>query len=161
MGSELLPEHFSEAQYRAYYERNFVKHPRYWHISEEVKIPIYFHRDTFDHAFFESTKRDGNKDLFSPLRAQRMSLIQEALTEWSNERYVGWDNKRKSIDITRCVCVRSNDNFIVVLRLGITQNGDIKGKFITCYVPDDSAWQKITSKDRWDYERSLELLRKR
>ncbi len=55
-------------EYKTYYEENYCKRP----IITFDKIPVYFGKDRFEHAFFESSDRRGAKDIFSKIRAKRM-----------------------------------------------------------------------------------------
>lgn len=136
-----------EAAYRQYYIQNFTGRPL-WFQTSMGAVPVYFGRDKFDHAFFESSRRDGNKDQFSLTRAMRMEDIGRALLAPSEDRRAGWDKKLKRYDHTHCVSIAMQE-FVIIVRLGLTSKGYLRGNFVTCYVADNSIG-KIRNAPKWN-----------
>lgn len=136
-----------EAAYREHFVATYTRSPQTFRLAVGT-APVYFAAHNFDHAFFESTQRDGFKDVFSLQRAQRMDDIATALADSTIERRAGWDKDSKSHHHSKCVTV-AVDDFVVVIRLGLTQKGFLKGKFVTCYVADNSIG-KIRKAPLWD-----------
>lgn len=151
----LLPD---EAAYRAHYNLTYARSSVPLHTSIGT-APVYFGRDRFDHAFFESTQRDGVKDQFSMARARRMDDIATVLASPTADRRAGWDNQRRCHDHTNCVSL-AIDDFVVIVRLGLNQAGFLKGRFITCYVADNSI-NKIRSAPAWNEARCVQVLSQR
>jgi hypothetical protein len=85
----------------------------------------------FDHCFFESSRRDTNKDTFSIKRAERIDWIKKALQDPSSEKYVGWDRKKKRYNKKRRVAIVMG-NYVVIIQL----TGSDKANFITAYLAD-------------------------
>lgn len=136
-----------ESAYRAYFITKYTRAPLSFRLSTGA-APVYFAADRFDHAFFESSLRDGVKDQFSFQRAERMDDIAAALADPTIERRAGWDKRRKCHDHVSCVTL-AIDDFVVVVRLGMNMKGLLKGKFVTCYVADNSIG-KIRKAPLWD-----------
>jgi hypothetical protein len=138
-----------EQAYRSHYHAEFCSAPVMMNTSSG-QIPVYFDPNTFDHAFFESANRDGVKDKdFSLTRACRMPLIVTALTGPGNEQFAGYDKKSKQVGHARIVCVVTAEDFVVVVRLGLTAAGTLRGNFVTCFYADNSI-QKVRSNPLWD-----------
>lgn len=146
----------SEAAYRAHYVQAFTGRPHNFATASGT-VPVYFSRDQFDHAFFESMNRNGVKDQFSKVRAERMNHITTALSDRTLERRAGWDSRRQRHDHVRCVTVTLGD-FVIVIRLGMTQSEQLKGNFVTCYVADNSIG-KIRRSPSWDEGQCLKTIR--
>lgn len=141
-----------EAAYRQHFERTCCRAVVMTHDG----IRVYFKKQDFDHAFFESTARDGVKDQFSATRAERMDWIAATLADPTSARYKGWDKGRRRYDPTRCVTVIFQD-FVVVLRLSKLANGGLKAQFVTCYWADNSIG-KIRQSPAWNREECLNAL---
>jgi hypothetical protein len=90
----------NEAAYRAHYERTCCRAAIVTHDG----IRVYFSKDRFGHAFFESTDRRGNKDLFSIARAERMDWIAAALADPAAICYQGWNSKSRCSGFRHCHC---------------------------------------------------------
>lgn len=148
----LLP---GEAEYRAHFVANFTRTPLRFQTSQG-HAPVYFSANQFDHAFFESTRRDGVKDVFSAARAERMDDISVVLADRSVPRHAGWDSRTRSHSHTRCVSIALND-FVVVVRLGLTRTGYLRGNFVTCYVADNSIG-KILAAPAWNEAQCIRTL---
>ena len=65
MPYSLLVQYGTEAEYRRHFEQVYCKEP----IKTFDGITVRFHKSMFDHCFFESSRRDTNKDTFSCLRS--------------------------------------------------------------------------------------------
>lgn len=144
-----------EAEYRSHFVANFTRAPLTFQTSQG-HAPIYFAAHQFDHAFFESTFHDGAKDAFSPARAERMDDIAVVLADRSVPRHAGWDSRSRSHSHTRCVSI-ALDEFVVVVRLGLTRMGYLKGNFVTCYVADNSIG-KIRAAPEWNEAQCIQTL---
>jgi hypothetical protein len=129
------------------YRNHFVDHVCCGKVVTNDGIRVYFRRDAFDHAFFESSKRDGGKDTFSPVRAERMDWIIPALKDPTAKCYQGWNSKRSTYDATRRVTVVRGD-FVIVLQLRTNKHGALVADFVTCFVADNSS-RKIHSSPSW------------
>lgn len=96
-------------------------------------------------AFFESSGRRGEKDLFSKLRAQRIYWIRATLEDPDSELFQGWDAKRKVYDCGRRVALVKG-NYVVVISLQPEQ----KARFVTAYVADsETTLEKIKRGVKW------------
>ena len=127
--------------YRDHFENIYCRGP----ITTFDGIQVRFRRDDFNHCCFESSRRDGYKDQFSTVRAQRLDWILAALEDPASERYQGWDGKRKRIDPRRRVTLVYG-NYVVVI--SITKQNT--AKFITAYWADESnTLTKIRANPVW------------
>lgn len=114
-------------------------------------IKVKFFEDRFDHAFYESSKRnskdktieDGYKDCLSYARLEKMLWIKDVLTDPDAELYIGYDKSTKSYDNSSRVAVVKGD-YTVIIRLKDKNNA----KFISAYVADNSIG-KIKSGPKW------------
>lgn len=145
----------TEAEYRTHFEAKYCSGP----ILTFEGIPVFFSKNKFDHAFFESTRRDGAKDQFSTVRAERMDWIEYALQEATATRYQGWHSQRGRYDPTRQVTVVVND-FVVIIRMKMKRDGSLKAEFVTCYQADNSIG-KIHRSPLWDLNRCRSELSKK
>lgn len=93
---------------------------------------VKFYEDMFEHAFFESSGRNGSKDVFSIKRAERIDWIEHVLQDSNAELYMGYDNKKKRNDDSRRVAIITEDNYVVIIQI----IRDLKAKFTTAYVAD-------------------------
>lgn len=142
----------SEDDYRNHYEATCCRAG----IITFDGIRVFFDRGRFEHAFFESTRRDGIKDQFSEVRAQRMDWIRATLENPVADLFQGWDQKWQRYDAGSRVCVVYED-FVVIIRLKLTGNGELRGRFLTCYQADNSIG-KIRESKRWTREECLRNL---
>ena len=141
--------------YRKYYEENYCKKP----LLTFDDIPVYFAKNRFNHAFYESSDRRGAKDIFSTTRAKRMGWIKIILSSKKAIILQGWDRKKKKYD----PCMRvayEYEQFVVVIRISLKKNGTLKGNFITCYQADNS-FEKIKESPLWNKEKCLKYLSSR
>ena len=97
-------------------------------------IAVRFRRDKFPHYFFESSGRDGNKDQFSPKRAERIDWIKATLEDAKAELFVGWDKGKRRYDLSRRVAVVMGD-YVVIIAL----TGEATADFVSAYVADTPA----------------------
>ena len=135
----------SEEAYRAHFRNSLVRNE----IITFHGVPVKFRNDSFSHAFFESTRRDRNKDAFSPIRAERMDWIKHTLEDQVTDWYQGWSSRRRRHEITRSASV-AYGNFVVVLQYYIAK-GDLAANFVTCYEAERSI-QMIRNSPRWDVD---------
>lgn len=118
-------------------------------IKTHDDIRVHFYDSNFDHAFFESSVRNGSrnkpksKDVFSPQRAARMMWIKDVLADKDAKMYVGYDSKTKGYSRSKRVSVVKGD-YVVVIQL----YKEDQAKFITAYVADNSI-SKITNGPEW------------
>jgi len=138
----VLVYYATEAEYRAHYERCYCRAE----IHTFDGLRVYFPKQQFDDAFFESADRTArDKSVFSKARAERIDWIRAAIEEPKAELYQGWDRDKKVFAKDRRVILIFG-NYVVVLQ--------IRGKrssatFITAYVADPKTIQKIRSNPRW------------
>ena len=123
----LLVQYGTQAEYRQHFEQVYCKGP----IKTFDRITVRFHKSMFDHCFFESSRRNDNKDTFSKKRAERIDWIKIALQDPSSEKYVGWDRKKKRYNKKRRVTIVMG-NYVVIIQLV----GSDKADFITAYLAD-------------------------
>lgn len=128
-------------EYRRHYETTYCRDT----IITFDGISVRFRKDRFNHCFFESSKRNQEKDTFSQLRAERIDWIKAALQDSSAELYVGWDRKKKTFDNSHRVAVVVQD-YVVVIRL----TGQQKADFVTAYVADSQRTiERIKKSPKW------------
>ncbi|BBL00837.1 hypothetical protein A3BBH6_10730 [Alistipes onderdonkii subsp. vulgaris] len=112
-------------------------------------IRVHFYESNFDHAFYESSKRNQSrnkkksKDILSSERLSRILWIKDVLEDPTAKMYVGFDNKTKRYDRTKRVAV-AKGNYVVVIQI----YAERKANFITAYVASNSI-DKIEQSPRW------------
>lgn len=141
----------------AAYRQHFVQTYCRGVITTHDGMRVYFRNQDFDHAFFESSGRRGENDVFSPVRALRMDWIAAALADPNAVCYQGWNKRQKCCDPTRRVAVVIDD-FVIVIGISQKRDGSLKAKFITCYQADNSI-EKIRRSPRWTMQECLNALR--
>ncbi|MCW1983819.1 hypothetical protein FHY25_003835 [Xanthomonas arboricola] len=149
-----LVKYETSAEYRQHYERVYCR----GNIQTPDEIRVYFDARKFGHAFYESAGRDGQKDTFSQVRAQRIDWIQATLTHPDAILFQGWDKTAGQVDPTRRVAVVYED-FVVVIALSLKRDSALKANFITCYQADSSIG-KIRSSPTWSREECVRSLTK-
>lgn len=147
-----LVHYATVGEYRSHYERVYCR----GNIRTFDGIQVYFGAGKFGHTFYESTARDGRKDLFSAVRAQRIDWIKATLGHPTAALFEGWHKKVRQYDATRRVAVVYED-FVVVVAMSLKQNGSLKGNFVTCYQADNSIG-KIRNSPAWSRAACLQLL---
>lgn len=147
-----LVHYVTPAEYRTHYERVYCR----GNIQTFDGIRVYFAASKFGHMFYESTARDGRKDAFSPVRAQRIDWIKSTLEHPQAALFEGWDKVVRAYDSTRRVAVVYED-FVVVVAMGLKQDGSLKANFVTCYQADNSIG-KIRASPVWSRAGCLQLL---
>jgi hypothetical protein len=114
-------------------------------------IRVKFYMDNFEHAFYESSKRNyikkeasyGYKDCLSAIRVEKMLWIKDTLMDPDADLFVGYDKETGTYTKSRRVAVVKN-NYVVIIRL----NNNGTAKFITAYVADNSI-EKIRKSPMW------------
>jgi hypothetical protein len=147
-----LVTYATEVEYRGHFEREYCRAT----VATHDGIRVFFGKGQFDHAFFESTNRDGLKNAFSTARAERIDWIKATLLDPNADRYQGWDARARQYQPTRRVEVVYED-FVVVLQLGRKLNGDLKAQFVTCFKADNSIG-KIRTSPLWTLQDRLNAL---
>lgn len=127
MAYPVLLQLATPAEYQAHYEAVYCAGP----VVTFDGIAVRFRKDKFSHCFFESSRRNGVKDVFSTKRAERIDWIKAALEDPHSERYEGWDKQRKRYDATRRVTLVMGE-YVVVIAL----KGQRRADFVTAYVAD-------------------------
>ena len=139
-------------EYKEHYELYYCKSP----IVTLDGIRIFFPKEKFTHAFYESSQRNRNKDVFSTHRSERMDWIKKTLEHKDAILYKGWDKDAKEYLDDRRVSIVYED-FIVVVSLSLNSKGNLKGNFITCYKADNSI-DSINKSPVWDKKTCIENL---
>jgi len=139
-----LVQYATEQEYREHFERVYCSGP----IETHDGIKVRFRKHRFGHDFFEQSRRDGIKDVFSRKRAERIDWIRAALEDTGAVFYAGWDKKHHRVDHSHRVVVVVND-YVVVIRL----TGAKKAEFVTAFVADNPhTLAKITGGAKWNPE---------
>ena len=144
-GELLVVKNYTEADLRKIWTEEYCRKL----IKTHDGIRVHFYESNFDHAFFESSVRNGSsnkpksKDIFSPRRAARMMWIKDVLADKDAKMYVGYDSKVKGYSQTKRVSVVKGD-YVVVIQI-YKEN---EARFITAFVADNSI-NKITSGPEW------------
>ena len=147
-------EYDTPKEYKNHFEKVYCKTP----ILTFDGINVFFSKDKFEHAFFESTKRNGVKDIFSEERAKRIDWIKATLENPKADLYQGWDKDSKKYFHHRRVSVVFGD-FAVIIGLSLNKkSGELKGNFITCYEANNSIG-KIRTSPVWDKQKCLDYLK--
>jgi len=144
----------TEEEYKVHYERIYCKHGIVTHDG----IHVFFKKDRFYHAFYESSNRDGRKDEFSWGRAARMDWIKEILINKNAVILEGWDSRKRVYSPVRRVSYLIGD-FVVIIELRLNSKGILKGNYITSYNADNSI-EKIKQSPLWNKEKCIEILKK-
>ena len=140
-------------EYRLHYERVYCR----GNIQTFDGIRVYFGTGRFSHAFYESTARDGNKNAFSQVRAERIDWIKATLEHPEAALFEGRDKVLHQYDAKRRVAV-VYENFVVVIAMRLKLDGSLKANFVTCYQADNSI-NKIRSSPQWSRAKCVRLLR--
>ena len=139
----LLP---NEEVYRAHFRDTLVRNE----ITTFHGVPVTFRNENFSHAFFESTRRDRNKDAFSSVRAMHMDWIKPTLEDQVTDWYQGYLKKYSVYVPTRSVSI-AYDNFVVILKYKTSSVG-LSAEFITCYVANKYNIRKIRTSPLWNVD---------
>lgn len=131
------------AAYEAHYRSTYCSSP----LKTWDDISVWFRPDFFSHLFFESSRRDGIKDSFSALRAERMDWIAATLRDPAALLKQGWVRERHCYDPNRRVALVQT-NYVVVL--WINPKRRTKSNFVTAYVADTpNTLKQILSAPSW------------
>lgn len=150
-----LVRYATPAEYKAHFERAYCRSV----VATFDGIRVYFSVEKFGHCFYESSMRDGKKDVFSTVRAERIDWIGATLASRDASLYQGWNKTDRAADASRRVAVVFED-FVVVVQVGLKQSGELRANFVTCYQADNSI-EKIKSSPVWTREECVEQLLKR
>ncbi|MDR4496348.1 MAG: hypothetical protein MRK02_00190 [Candidatus Scalindua sp.] len=145
----------TETEYRKHFERIYCRGK----VLTFDEIRVYFQANKFDHAFYESSARDGKKDRFSFARARRIDWIKATLEASDANIYQGWDKQKKRYDPGRRVCTVYED-FVVIIEIRQKKYGELKGNFVTCYKADNSI-DKIRMSPVWTEKTCRDELKKK
>ena len=118
-----------EAAYKAHFVTKYCRGP----VETFDGVRVWFRSDKFDHDFFESSQRNGVKDRFSIVRAQRMNWIEATLKDPLAVLKQGWIKSEKRYDAMRRVAI-VRGNYIVVIALHVRNFQ--KANFVTAYMAD-------------------------
>lgn len=143
------------AEYRGHYENHYCRQI----IRTFDNIRVFFSPASFGHAFYESSARDGVKDRFSEVRAQRVDWIKATLEHPGAELFQGWDKKARQYDEARRVAV-VYEEFVVVITMGLNRDGSLRANFVTCFQAENSIG-KIRRSPSWSKVDCLEALMSR
>lgn len=145
MSKPPLVSYATPAEYRQHFEKNYCRGK----IITFDNIRVHFKSTKFGHVFYESSGRDGKKDVFSKARAERIDWIKATLENPSAELYQGWNKKDKIVEPNRRVSVVYED-FVVVIEVKFdTGSQPIKAEFVTAYVADNSI-EAIRRSPKWN-----------
>lgn len=147
-----LVHYATAAEYRTHYERVYCR----GNILTFDGIRVHFAPDKFGHMFYESTARNGIKDAFSPVRAQRIDWVKATLQHPTAALFEGWGKTSRQYDASRRVAVVYED-FVVVVAMSLKLDGSLKANFVTCYQADNSIG-KIRTSPAWSRAACLHLL---
>ena len=137
-----LVHYATEAEYRAHYERCYCR--AVIHTFDGLRV--YFSKQQFDDAFFESADRKArDKSVFAQERAERIDWIRAAVEDPTAELYQGWDRDKKAIARGRRISLVFG-NYVVVLQM---YGKRTSATFITAYLADPDKIRKIRSNPRW------------
>ena len=124
----ILPD---EKDYKNYYINKYCNNE----IITFDGIKVKFYDQQFDHAFYESSLKNGTKDVFSLERAKRIDWIEYALQNKDNvELYKGYNKRNKSYTISRRVHSIDSEDYVVVILF----TSNTTAKFLTAYYADNS-----------------------
>ena len=144
MSKPALVCYATPAEYKSHYEKHYCRGK----IITFDNIRVYFTPAKFGHVFYESSARNGKKDFFSKIRAERINWIKATLENPHAELYQGWNKKQKVVEPNRRVSLVYED-FVVVIETKRDANGRItKAEFVTAYVADNSI-NEIRKSPKW------------
>jgi hypothetical protein len=152
MGLPPLLNYDTVAEYRAHYERVYCRGT----ILTFDGIRVYFSPGKLGHMFYESTVRDGRKDVFSAVRAERIDWIKATLEHPDAALFEGWNKDARQYDASRRVAVVYED-FVTVVSMSLKLDGSLKANFVTCFQAENSIG-KIRTSPTWSRDACLRLL---
>lgn len=144
-GELLVVRNYKETDLRRIWSEEYCRKV----IKTHDGIRVHFYDNNFNHAFYESSVRNGSsnkpksKDIFSRQRVARMMWIKDVLADKDAKMYVGYDSKVKGYTRAKRVSVVKGD-YVVVIQLYKEDHA----RFITAYVADNSI-EKITNGPEW------------
>ena len=150
-----LVYYVTPAEYLNHFERVYCRGI----VTSFDGIRVFFPAAKFGHCFYESSSRDGRKDLFSPVRAERIDWIKATLEHPGASLFEGWNKDERCVEPTRRVAVVFED-FVVIVQMGLKLDGKLKANFVTCYQADNSIG-KIRTSPVWSREACLLALQRK
>ena len=145
----LLVKYESIQEYKDHFINKYCKKP----ISTFDGLQVKFYDDQFEHAFYESSNKKGNKDIFSSKRAERIDWIEDVLKDESAELYMGYDSKNKTNNSSRRVAIINEDDYVVIVQL----IKDTRAKFITAYVADSPTTANLIRQgEKWPKKKTTD-----
>ena len=131
------------------YRRHYLRYYCQCKIVTFDNMRVHFNPTRWGHVFYESSSKDGKKDVFSDMRAQRIDWIKATLENADAELYQGWNKDTKTYHNDRRVSI-VYENFVVVISINPVDFGRIphKAQFITAYAADNSI-AKIRRSPKW------------
>ena len=137
-----LVQYATETEYRRHYADHCCRAVIYTFDG----LRVYFPKQQFDDAFYESANRSArDKSVFSRKRAERMDWLIAAVQDKTAEIFAGWDREKKRIDPKRRVALIYG-NYVVVLQVNLKKSS---ATFVTAYVADAGTLAKIRLQPRW------------
>lgn len=137
-----LVHYDTEDGYRQHYEANYCQAM----IRTFDGMPVYFPRQQFDDAFFESASRKArDKSVFSRERAERIDWIRTVLEDSDAALRMGWNRRTKRPNPRRRVAV-AYGNYVVVVHVKRNRQS---ATFITAYVASQSTVGRILDGNAW------------
>ena len=134
----------TENDYRNYFINQYCNNE----ITTFDGIKVEFNIQQFEHAFYESSLKNGIKDLFSKDRATRIDWIKYALENKDNniDLYKGYDKRKKNYTINRRVHFIDSEVYVVVILL----TSATTAKFLTAYYADSpNTANNIRNSQKW------------
>ncbi|GAB1366632.1 hypothetical protein MASR1M36_15030 [Candidatus Cloacimonadaceae bacterium] len=134
--------YLSIREYKTHFEKIYCRGS----ITTFDGYKVRFNKSDFEHAFYESSGRNGIKDQFSVTRARRIDWILAALTDSTSDLRVGYDKTKKSFDSERRVAIVYG-NYIAIL--SIISRSKKTARFITAFVASNNSLSKILRSPVW------------
>ena len=107
-----LVKYNTKEEYKSHFEKIYCNSL----VTTFDEIKVRFRKKDFEHCFYESSKRNGEKDVFSEVRAERIDWIKAVLENPDADLRIGWDKKKKRYNKKRRVAIVVR-NYVVVIAL--------------------------------------------
>lgn len=143
----IVARNYTEEQMREIWHNEYVCQ----NIVTHDGITVKFYDDNFDHAFYESSRRNVSKndihykDSLSMQRLSRIHWIKDVLMDPTAIMKLGYDNKKGRYDYAKRVSIVKG-NYMVIIQL----YGDrTRAKFVTAFVATAETKAKVMSDADW------------